>query len=171
MVTVRQDDRRDPLARFLRDVNDPAQMTLVVRARVDDHSGSRAWLGHQPGVGAVQGHQAGVRGENAAGPVRARPVDLAPDSRLICLGHSGYSRSPGTFSQVAPSETITSGSSGRTSRGAASTAAASGYSASSASVIAVGSHSWIWPARPASSASRGEIHWTAAASPPTSLVR
>src|SRR5262249_48006241 len=164
VVPVRQDDGRDALTSSFGDCNDAAEVCLVVWAGVGDHRGCGARLSDQPGVSPVESHEPRIGGQDAARPGGAGAVNGA----LRRGRHSGYSRSPGTFSQVAPSAMMTSGKSGRTSRGAASTAAVSWYSASSASVIAVGSQSWICLALPASSASAGAIHWTAAASPPTS---
>ena len=63
-VAVRQHDLLDALARPGRGVVHPAQVPLVVRARVH-HDGRRgAGLGDQPGVGAVQRHQRRVRGQS-----------------------------------------------------------------------------------------------------------
>ena len=133
-VGVGEQDPRDRLPGGADLIVDAPQVRLVIGAGVDHDGVGRAGLGDHPGIGAVQRHQRGVRGQHTTGAGRTHAVDRT--ARRGAVSHSGYSRPAGTLSHAAPSATWTSGMSAVIRRRAASAAVTSPHARSSPSVTA-----------------------------------
>ena len=74
MVAMREDGVGDPCAAVGDHAAYPLEVVVVEGTGVDDHRLGGTRLEQDPGVGAVEGHRAGVRGEDAVGPLGDLPT-------------------------------------------------------------------------------------------------